>query len=112
MTDGIPATVAAGRAHRRRDHDTRRSGHLYYVCCPTHDAKVLLFHDRARGTVNSEYGIAVHLECYDGTALVWEVEREGRAQSTARATRSAQPPDSPSPPTDVQAVPACCLVGG
>jgi hypothetical protein len=85
---------------------------MYYVYCPTHDAKVLLFHDQVRGIVNSEDGIAVHLECYDGTALVWEVERAGRARSTARVTCSPQPPDPSPPPTDVQAAPACCLVGG
>jgi hypothetical protein len=49
---------------------------MYYVYCPTYDAKVLLFHRQARAIVNTDHGITVHLECRDGTALVWEVERE------------------------------------
>ena len=49
---------------------------MYYVHCPTHDAKVLLFHDQVRAIVNTDHGIAVHLECHDGTSVVWDVERE------------------------------------
>jgi hypothetical protein len=49
---------------------------MYYVHCLTHDVKVLLFHDQVRAIVNTDRGIAVHLECHDGTSLVWDVERE------------------------------------
>jgi hypothetical protein len=49
---------------------------MYYVHCPTHDARVLLVHDQVRAIVNTDRGIVVHLECHDGTSLVWDVERE------------------------------------
>jgi hypothetical protein len=84
---------------------------MFYVYCPTHDAKVLLFHDQVRAIVNTGHGIVVHLECYDGTALVWDVAREGLsavAGSPVPQTSAAQLPL----PTDVRAAPACCLVGG
>ena len=63
---------------------------MYYVYCPTHDAKVLLFHDQVRQLANTEHGIVVHLECYDGTPLVWEVGRGGSpAADRTRDLRTA-----------------------
>ncbi len=47
--------------------------------CPTHGKKVLLPESRIRALVNTERGIVVKLECYDGTEIVLRTGRSTAA---------------------------------
>ena len=43
---------------------------MFAAHCPTHGKKVLLPQSRIRSLANTDRGIVVRLECYDGTEIV------------------------------------------
>jgi hypothetical protein len=48
---------------------------MFDVYCPTHRATVLLPVSRIRAMHNTDRGIVVEMECYDGTAVAFVTGR-------------------------------------
>jgi hypothetical protein len=48
---------------------------MFDVHCPVHGSTVLLPTSRIRGMVNTDHGIVVEMECYDGARVTFVTGR-------------------------------------
>ena len=56
---------------------------MFAAYCPRHGSEVLLTERRIRRLTNTDQGIVVELECYDGERLVIRTGRRARQDRTA-----------------------------